>query len=127
MLAPMARAQPLLLATLVLLVLGPSSARAADPAPVPRDGDFVLRDFAFDSGERLPELRLHYATLGAPRRDAAGHVDNAVLVLHGTGGSGQQFLSDHFAGVLFGPGQLLDAATHFIVLPDGVGHGASSK
>jgi len=70
---------------------------------------------------------LPISTLGALHRDAAGHVDNAVLVLHGTGGSGRQFLNDHFAGVLFGSGQLLDAATHFIVLPDGIGHGGSSK
>ncbi len=92
-----------------------------------REGDFVLRDFRFGSGEVLPELRLHYTTLGAPARDAAGRVTNAVLVLHGTGGSGRGFLSPQFAGVLFGPGQLLDARCYFIILPDSIGHGRSSK
>jgi homoserine O-acetyltransferase/O-succinyltransferase len=92
-----------------------------------REGTYVLHDFEFDTGERLPELRIHYRTLGEPHRGKDGRVDNAVLVLHGTGGSGRQFLTENFAGVLFGPGQLLDAATHFIVLPDGIGHGGSSK
>lgn len=90
-------------------------------------GDFVLRDFRFATGEVLPELRIHYRTLGKPHRGASGKVDNAVLVLHGTTGSGAQFVADHFAGVLFGPGQLLDANRHFLVLPDGIGHGQSSK
>jgi homoserine O-acetyltransferase/O-succinyltransferase len=75
----------------------------------------------------LPELKLHYATLGRAQRDAAGVVRNAVLVLHGTGGSSRQFLTPAFAGELFGPGQLLDAGRHFIVIPDGIGHGGSSK
>ncbi len=87
----------------------------------------MLRDFHFHSGEILPELRLHYSTLGAPARDASGRVSNAVLILHGTGGSGRQFLRPEFAGVLFGPGQLLDTRRYYIVLPDGVGHGKSSK
>ena len=91
------------------------------------EGDFILREFSFASGERLPELRLHYTTLGAPQHDSDGTVRNAVLVLHGTGGNGRVFLSDNFAGVLFGPGQLLDAARHYIILPDGIGHGRSSK
>ncbi|MGH9442974.1 MAG: alpha/beta fold hydrolase [Thermoanaerobaculia bacterium] len=95
--------------------------------PVPKEGDFVLRDFRFSTGERLPELRIHYRTLGNPKSDSAGIVRNAVLILHGTTGSGKQFLSENFAGVLFGPGQLLDSATHFIILPDGIGHGGSSK
>jgi homoserine O-acetyltransferase len=94
---------------------------------VPRQGDLTLRDFKFNSGEILPELRLHYRTLGTPRRDARGVVRNAVLILHGTTGSGAGFLSDQFAGVLFGSGQLLDAAEYFIILPDGIGHGQSSK
>ena len=93
----------------------------------PTEGDFVLKDFGFDSGERLPELRIHYQTLGTPHRGPGGRVDNAVLVLHGTGGSGRQFLTPNFAGVLFGPGQLLDSARYFIVMPDGIGHGGSSK
>jgi homoserine O-acetyltransferase len=100
---------------------------AAAPYPPPTPGDFPVRDFRFRSGELLPELRLHYMTLGAPRRDAAGRVRNAVLILHGTGGSGRQFLSEQFAGVLFGPGQLLDATRYYIILPDGIGHGLSSK
>jgi homoserine O-acetyltransferase len=91
------------------------------------EGDFVLRDFGFASGETLPELRLHYTTLGTPARDTAGVVRNAVLVLHGTGGSGRSFLNETFGGVLFGPGQLLGADRHFLILPDGIGHGQSSK
>ena len=93
----------------------------------PQEGDYVFRDFHFNSGELLPELRLHYTTLGAPARDASGRVTNAVMVLHGTGGSGRQFLSPQFAGELFGPGQLLDASRYFIILPDSIGHGRSSK
>src|SRR5437899_8140781 len=88
---------------------------------------FVLRDFRFASGETLPELRLHYRTIGRPRRDAAGVVRNAVLVLHGTGGSGEQFLSPLFAGELYGGGQPLDTTTHYVILPDNIGHGRSSK
>ena len=84
------------------------------------EGDFVVREFHFASGETLPELRLHYRTLGTPGSPA-------VLILHGTTGSGAQFLGDSFAGALFGPGQLLDAARHFIILPDGIGHGGTSK
>jgi len=95
--------------------------------PAPAEGDFVAHDFKFHSGESLPELRLHYRTLGNPARDAQGQVTNAVLILHGTGGSGQQFLQPQFAGVLFGPGQLLDTTRYFIILPDGIGHGKSSK
>ncbi len=88
---------------------------------------YTARDFRFGTGEQLPELRLHYVTLGEPHHNAAGHVDNAVLILHGTGGSAAQFLGPNFAGVLFGPGQLLDARTHYIILPDSIGHGDSSK
>jgi homoserine O-acetyltransferase len=99
----------------------------AQTISVPAQGDFVLRNFKFDSGEVLPELKLHYRTLGTPRRDAAGVVRNAILVMHGTGGSGGGFISDQFAGVLFKPGQLLDATKYFIILPDGIGHGQSSK
>ena len=92
-----------------------------------REGDFVLRDFRFRSGETLPELRIHYLTLGRLTRDARGHANNAVLILHGTGGSGRQFLAAQFAGVLFGSGALLDTARTFVILPDGIGHGRSSK
>lgn len=92
-----------------------------------REGDYIIKDFAFASGESLPALRLHYRTLGTARRGAKGKVGNAVLVLHGTTGSGAQFTRASFAGELFGPGQLLDAERHFIILPDGIGHGGSSK
>jgi len=90
-------------------------------------GDFHLHDFHFADGETLPDLRLHYRTLGKPVRDASGRVRNAVLIMHGTSGSGANFLTDHFAGELFMPGQLLDANKYFIILPDGIGHGGSSK
>ncbi len=90
-------------------------------------GTLVLRDFRFAEGGALPELHLRYTTLGTLRRDSAGRATNAVLLLHGTGGSGQAFLRPQFAGELFGPGQLLDAQRHFLILPDGIGHGGSSK
>ena len=90
-------------------------------------GDYVARNFQFTTGETLPELKLHYTTLGSPQRDAAGVVRNAVMVLHGTGGTGRAFLSASFAGELFAPGKLLDTARYYVVLPDGIGHGASSK
>jgi homoserine O-acetyltransferase len=106
-----------------------TSARADVPAAAaaPIEGDYVIRDFHFVSGETLPELRLHYLVLGKPRRDSHGRVANAVLILHGTGGSGRSLLNEHFAGVLFGKGQLLDSNRYFIILPDGIGHGKSSK
>ena len=91
------------------------------------ESDFTLRDFPFRSGEKLPELRLHYLTAGAPMRDARGRTTNAVLILHGTGGSGRQFLAPQFAGELFGPGAPLDTTKMFVILPDGIGHGRSSK
>jgi homoserine O-acetyltransferase len=119
------RSTPVFVALVMGLALI-SPTRAADyPAPV--EGDFVLRDFKFASGETLPELRLHYRTLGTPQKDAKGVVRNAVWIGHGTGGSGAQFLRAEFAGELFGAGQLLDATKYFIVLPDGIGHGKSSK
>jgi len=102
-----------------------TKSQANYPAPV--QGDFVIRDFRFKSGEALPELKLHYTTIGTPVRDNAGVVRNAVLIMHGTGGAGNNFLTTQFAGVLFGSGQLLDATRYFIILPDGIGHGASSK
>jgi homoserine O-acetyltransferase/O-succinyltransferase len=91
------------------------------------EGEFVAHDFKFRSGEQLPQLRLHYRTVGQPIHDSAGHITNAVLLLHGTGGSGQQFLAPQFADELFGPGQPLDVTRNFIVLPDSIGHGHSSK
>lgn len=93
----------------------------------PAGGDYVIHNFKFESGETLPELRLHYIALGQPRRDPRGFVRNAVVINHGTGGSGAGFLSRTFAGELFGPGQLLDTAKYFILLQDGIGHGKSSK
>ena len=95
--------------------------------PTPNEADFTLRNFHFNSGESMPELRMHYYTFGQPKKDANGKITNAVLILHGTGGSGRQFLRPIFAEVLFGPGQLLDASRYFIILPDNVGHGKSSK
>src|SRR5215472_3593846 len=95
--------------------------------PAPQPGDFVVKNFQFKSGESLAEVKLHYYTVGKPLKDAGGQVRNAVLILHGTGGSGRQFLTPTFGGVLFGPGQLLDATKYFIILPDNVGHGQSSK
>lgn len=100
---------------------------SAMAAPEPAAHDYVIKDFRFRSGGALPELKLHYYTLGTPKTDAAGRVTNAVLILHGTGGTGRQFLAPQFADVLFAPGGLLDPATHFIILPDGIGHGGSSK
>jgi len=100
---------------------------AQQPPSAATEGDFVIHNFQFHSGESLPELRLHYTTLGKPVRDAAGHTTNAVLILHGTGGTGHQFFAPQFAGVLFEPGQLLDASRYYIILPDGIGHGKSSK
>ncbi|HEY6349881.1 MAG TPA: alpha/beta fold hydrolase [Candidatus Angelobacter sp.] len=93
----------------------------------PDQGTFVVKDFQFKSGETLPEVKIHYYTLGAPKKDSSGKVRNAVIILHGTGGSGRQFLAPYFAGVLFGSGQLLDASKYFIILPDNVGHGQSSR
>jgi homoserine O-acetyltransferase len=106
---------------------GNAQASATPDYPAPVEGDHVIRDFRFRSGETLPELKLHYTTVGTPVRDAAGVVRNAVLVMHGTGGNGRSFLRPQFAGVLFSRGGLLDATKYFIVLPDGIGHGASSK
>jgi homoserine O-acetyltransferase/O-succinyltransferase len=117
----------LVLALALACVPAVARAQTATNFPTPTEADFTVRDFTFATGETLPELRLHYRTIGTPRRDAAGTVRNAVLILHGTGGTGGGFLSRTFGGELFGPGQLLDATRYFIVLPDGIGHGKSSK
>jgi homoserine O-acetyltransferase len=116
----------LVIATLTLLLVVSHGASAAD-YPAPREGDATLKDFRFATGETLPELRIHYRTLGTPVRDAKGVVRNAVLIGHGTGGTGAQFIRPEFAGELFGAGQLLDATRYYIVLADGIGHGQSSK
>ncbi len=104
----------------VLLCVAAVSALTQTGYPAPLEGDYTITNYKFRSGETLPELRLHYRTIGTP-----GHP--AVLIMHGTGGSGAQFLRDIYGGQLFGPGQLLDATKYFIVLPDDVGHGKSSK
>jgi homoserine O-acetyltransferase/O-succinyltransferase len=93
----------------------------------PLEGDYVIHDFKFVSGESLPEVRLHYTYFGKPRKDYAGRVTNAILILHGTGGSGRSLINDRFSAVLFQKGQLLDAEKYYIILPDGIGHGKSSK
>lgn len=114
------------LASLLVFLLAAILSRGGDyPEPVP--GNFVIREVRFRSGETLPELSLHYRTLGQLRRDDQGVVRNAVLVLHGTTGSGGQFLRTEFAGELFGTGQLLDVSKYYVILPDNIGHGASSK
>jgi homoserine O-acetyltransferase/O-succinyltransferase len=112
---------------LVPLLLAPFCQAQSATKLTPQEGDFVLHDFHFKSGETLPELRMHYMTFGKPARDASGRVTNAVLILHGTTGSGRQFLAPQFADGLFGPGQLLDTSRYFIILPDNIGHGKSSK
>lgn len=113
---------------LIVAHAGLAPAGAAEAAPLAfREGQVRLQDFVFASGETLPELRLHYRVLGSPRRDAQGRVNNAVLLMHGTTGSGVQFLQPQFAGELLGPGQPLDVAKYFIILRDAIGHGKSSK
>jgi len=108
-------------------LLEAKAADTAPPLPPSTEGDFTVHDFKFTGGETLKDLRLHYTTFGKPHRDRHGRVDNAVLVMHGTGGDGHQFFRPQFAGVLFVPGGLLDPAKYFIILPDGIGHGKSSK
>lgn len=104
---------------------------SAQPPATPhwptRDGLYTIANFRFGTGETLPELRLHYLTLGTPHRDGAGHVDNAVLLLHGTGGNAANLVAPQFSGVLFGPGQPLDITHFFLIFPDDIGHGSSSK
>jgi homoserine O-acetyltransferase len=112
--------------TLIVWAAGAATARAA-AWPAPGDGTYVVPEFRFADGETMKDLRLHYVTLGTPHRNAAGHVDNAVLILHGTGGDTNQFLREQFAGVLFARNGLLDASQYFIVITDGIGHGKSSK
>ncbi|MEA3049282.1 MAG: homoserine O-acetyltransferase/O-succinyltransferase [Sphingomonadales bacterium] len=118
-----------LFAAFLAASLGASAAAAqtSDYAARLHEGDAVLKDFRFGDGERLPEVRIHYATLGSPHRDANGAIDNAMMVLHGTGGTGRQFLAPQFANELYGPGQPLDISRYYIILPDNLGHGGSSK
>ncbi|MBI3715044.1 MAG: alpha/beta fold hydrolase [Betaproteobacteria bacterium] len=117
--------RPACLATLFAVLIAIVNIACAEP--VATDGDFVLRDFKFKSGETMAALNIHYTSLGKPVHDAQGRVINAVLLLHGTGGSGKSLIRPIFSDVLFGPGQLLDASRYYIVLPDGIGHGKSSK
>ncbi len=112
----------LIAALLALFLATPAAAEWPD-----KQGDFVIRDFRFRSGETLPELRIHYTTLGTPHRGADGRIDNAVMALHGTGGSGRSLLVPQFADELFGPGAPFDLATTYVILPDGIGHGGSSR
>jgi len=115
----------LLVLPIALLAIMPV-ARAAS-YPTPAEADYTIANFHFVSGETLPQLKIHFRTLGTLHRDSNGRVDNAVLIMHGTGGAGTQFLQDRFAGELFGAGQPLDAAKFYIVLIDDIGHGKSSK
>src|SRR3954466_2040239 len=97
-----------------------SFAALAAEYPAPKQGDWIAKDFKFHTGEVIPELRLHYTTVG----ESSGQ---SVLVLHGSGGSAASMLTPAFAGELFGPGQPLDATKYYIIIPDGIGHGKSSK
>ena len=112
---------------LALLAAQTAAVPAAKPAWPTHERDVTLKSFRFRSGESLPEIRMHVMTLGAAHRNAAGQIDNAVMVLHGTGGSGKQFLQPQFADELYGPGQPLDIRRYYIILPDNLGHGGSSK
>jgi homoserine O-acetyltransferase len=117
--------------TALMVLLMPAAALAQAPTPTvwpnQREGDFIIKDYRFASGETLNELRIHYTTLGTAKRNAAGEIVNGVLLLHGTSGTGKNWLMPSLADELFGPGQPLDAAQYFIVLPDGVGRGGSTK
>ncbi len=117
------------IATILVFLLawwGQASAQTA-PSWSPTEGDAAIGDLPMARGETLTDARMHYRTLGQPMRDADGRVTNAVLLLHGTGGTGAQFLSPQFADDLFGPGQPLDVPRHYVIMPDNLGHGASSK
>jgi homoserine O-acetyltransferase len=125
-LAPLRSTRAAIIGSVLGCFLFGGSVRAAS-YPDPVAGEYVVHDFRFAAGEVLPELKLYYSTLGTPVRDGAGVVRNAVLVLHGTTGRGASFLTDGFAGTLFGPGQPLDATRYYIILPDSIGNGRSSK
>lgn len=121
-----AAALALLAAGLTALAQAPAPSYPPTHWPI-RDGAYVIHDFHFGTGETLPELKLHYLTLGMLHRDAAGHADNAILLLHGTGGNAHSLLNPVFSDVLFGPGQPLDITKYFLILPDDIGMGESSK
>src|SRR5215469_15796600 len=107
-------------AALIAAVLLTSVKAMAADYPAPRQGDWIAKDFKFHTGEVMPELKLHYTTVGE-------RTGQPVLVLHGSGGSAASMLTPTFAGVLFGPGQPLDASKYYIIIPDGIGHGKSTK
>src|SRR6201996_2019339 len=112
---------------LAALLFSSASAFAADTKWPVQEHTYVLQNFRFGSGDTLPQLTLHYLTLGSPKRDAQGHVDNAILLLHGTGGDRRTLLNPVFADELFGPGQPFDINRYYLILPDDIGHGDSSK
>jgi homoserine O-acetyltransferase len=112
---------------LLALIAAQAAAPAAAKSWPTREQDIILKAFKFRDGETLPTLKMHLTTLGAPHRNAVGQIDNAVMVLHGTGGDGHQFLRPQFADELYGPGQPLDTRKFWIILPDNIGHGKSSK
>jgi homoserine O-acetyltransferase len=123
------------LLSLALMTFAAAGAAAGAHAQAPRpaspwnvaEAEFDIADFRFATGETLPSLRIHYSTLGTPKRDRQGHVTNAIMLLHGTGGTGKGMASAAFGDEVFGPGQVFDITKYFIVLPDGIGHGGSSK
>lgn len=112
---------------LFLFILPVIAAYAQANYPKPVESDYIAKDFTFESGEKLPELRVHCATVGTPHKDQNGHINNAVLIMHGTTGSSKDLLTERFAGNLLGPGQLLDATKYYVVFVDGIGHGKSSR
>src|SRR5579863_9657267 len=111
----------------MLLLISTLLISSSQTPSTPTETDFAVTDFTFADGEHLDTLNLHATTLGQPVKDANGRVTNAVLIMHGTGGSGHQCITPIFCGELFGPGQILDASKYFVILPDALGHGKSSK
>lgn len=119
-----------LLVTLTSWPIPISSQTKETPSPVwpgQTEGDFIIKDFHFNSGEVLPELRLHYVTLGMPHRNPSSVIDNAILLLHSTGGDTTEFFKPEFSGPLYGPGQPIDLTKFYVIIPDAIGHGKSSK
>jgi homoserine O-acetyltransferase len=112
---------------LILLAALTQPAAAQTTWPGQAEHDAVLHDFAFDSGETLAEIKLHSITLGTPHRDAAGRIDNAALILHGTSGTARNWLTPEFANEIFAPGKPLDVARYYVIMPDGIGRGGSAK
>ncbi len=115
------------LAVATLFACGIVHAQSTVPVMQPTEGDFEARDFHFQSGQTLPTVKLHYATLGTPTRGADGKINNAVLLLHGTTGTGRAYLTPLMQKELFAAGQPLDASRYYIIMPDGIGRGGSSK